>query len=126
MRDEGGKERARDGEGLGDDQGTRVGKPDASTGAGSEATEGLHAVGGRDEESRTSLDDRATGRTGDGERDRSASEPLTGRTREHQSGYGGAGGEPRESSNEREHAGETGRDAVAGEGIGQDKDAVGG
>jgi hypothetical protein len=118
-------------EGFGDDQGTRVGKPDAtggaesrSTGAGSEAAEGMHAVDGRDESSQTSLDDRETGRTGDGERDRSASEPLTGRKHEHQSSYGGAGGEPREGANER--VGETGRDAEAGEGVGRDKDAVGG
>ena len=118
-------------EGLGDDQGTRIGKPDAtggadsrSTGVGSEATEGMHAADGRDETNRTSLEDRDTGRTGDGERDRSASEPLTGRTHEHQSSYGGAGGEPREGSGERVR--ETGRDAEAGEGIGRDKDAVGG
>jgi hypothetical protein len=135
MRDDHGHERtrgsAREDEGFGDGQGTRVGKSDRATGsdsrsvgAGSEAAEGMHAADGRDEASRTSLDDRETGRTGDGERDRSASEPLTGRTHEHQSSYGGAGGEPRESSNKR--VGETSRDAEAGEGTGKDKDAVGG
>ena len=130
-------------EGFGDDQGTRVGKPDgasesARTGAGSEASEGVHGAEGRSEENRTSLEDRGTGRGGDGERDRSASEPLTGRTREHQSGYGGAGGEPRSGSQERELSapgesktkdgmvGDVRKDENAGRGIGRDKDAVGG
>ena len=109
--------------GFGDDQGTRVGSPtpgrDASlsgsmgegeqhrggqsTGAGAEATEGEHSRGKRDQADKSALEDVDTGRSRPDEAttDRSGSEPL-GREREHQSGYGGAGGAPKTSSDNRE------------------------
>jgi hypothetical protein len=81
----------------GDDQGTRVGSPDPAdpsrrdqssrpTGAGSEAAEGIH-----------SADDEG-GRAND---ERPGSEPLVDRETEHRSGYGGAGGKPKRSSDKR-------------------------
>jgi hypothetical protein len=97
-------------EGFGDDQGTRVGRPDEGTaegrgageptGAGAEAAEGLHSAGGRDERENSGLSERDTGRSDDSER--AGSEPLGGREREHRSGYGGQGGKPVQSSDERE------------------------
>ena len=75
------------------------------TGAGSEAAEGVHAAQGeRDEEQRTSVESAGTGLSsgGGGETGLSGSEPLCGRTQEHQSGYGGQGGLPKTSSDERE------------------------
>ena len=109
-------------DGLGDDQGTRVGAPDQGgsaprehsdaptgrpsrqTGAGSEATEGMHNAqqgGGRAEEDATGLADQETGRsTRDGAK-RSGSEPLS-EDDQHRSGYGGAGGKPVNSSDTRE------------------------
>jgi hypothetical protein len=55
------------------------------TGAGSEAAEGIH------------------GATTEGEAgDRAGSEPLADREKEHRSGYGGAGGKPVKSSDQRE------------------------
>jgi hypothetical protein len=107
-------------DGYGDDQGTRVGSPDQSasssqadgesrpqrqTGTGSEASEGIHNArheGGRDEEDRTGL----TGKeTGPGVRDggsRAGSEPLAGGGEQHRSGYGGSGGKPVRSSDQRD------------------------
>jgi hypothetical protein len=112
-------------DGLGDDQGKRVGPPDQSaprqhsdgpsgraerqTGAGSEASEGLHDAqkgSERGEEDQTGLAGQEMGRS---ERDggrRSGSEPL-GEDEQHRSGYGGAGGQPVTSSDERE--GQSGR-----------------
>ena len=109
-------------DGLGDDQGTRVGAPDQSastprehsdgptgrpqrqTGSGSEATEGMHNAqqgGERAEEDATGLADQETGRsTRDGAK-RSGSEPLT-EDEQHRSGYGGSGGRPVSSSDTRE------------------------
>jgi hypothetical protein len=82
--------------GFGDDQGTRIGKPDAparSTGAGSEAAEGIHgADGDRGESDRSSLDGKSTG-TDSG---RAGSEPIDSHDREHESGYGGRGGAPKQ------------------------------
>lgn len=119
-------------EGFGDDQGTRIGSPtpgrerdgvrqpshlseslgegdeseresNRTTGAGAEAAEGEHARGDRGERSRSALEDIDTGRSRPDEAtvDRAGSEPL-GREREHQSGYGGAGGAPKTSSDRRE------------------------
>lgn len=118
-------------EGFGDGQGTRVGKPDEgrsdedgrlgaegsgkgaeggvtrgadavkggkSTGAGAEAAEGMHALADGDA-------DKSSGRAGSkaaGSEDEAGSEPLEGRNREHRSGYGGAGGAPVTSSDQRE------------------------
>ena len=71
------------------------------TGAGSEAAEGTHdAMHGQGPSSRTSADQAAGGTAGDDAR--RGSEPLTGREREHESGYGGRGGSPRTSSDQRE------------------------
>jgi hypothetical protein len=106
--------------GYGDDQGTRVGSPDQrassgqadgearpprKTGTGSEASEGIHNARqeeGRDEEDRTGL----TGKeTGPGVREggaRAGSEPLAGEGDQHRSGYGGSGGAPVRSTDQRE------------------------
>jgi hypothetical protein len=110
-------------DGLGDDQGTRVGAPDQSasaprqhsdapsgrpgrqTGVGSEASEGMHNAqqeGGRSEGDATGLSGQETGRsTRDGGK-RAGSEPLAEEGDQHRSGYGGAGGAPVTSSDERE------------------------
>jgi hypothetical protein len=92
----------------GDDQGTRIGSPDpaqrrndasGATGAGAEAAEGIHGAGSdRDPSDRSSVDESATG----ADDDRSGSEPLVDRQTEHRSGYGGAGGNPVRSSDQRE------------------------
>ena len=106
--------------GLGDDQGTRVGAPDQATprqhsdgptgrperqtGAGSEASEGLHGARGegeRPEDDATSLSSQETGRSSREGSGRAGSEPLT-EADQHRSGYGGAGGKPVTSSDERQ------------------------
>ncbi len=109
-------------DGLGDDQGTRVGAPDQSggaprqhadtspgrperqTGVGSEASEGMHNARqeeGRPEGDPTALSGEETGRsTRDGGK-RAGSEPLP-EDDQHRSGYGGAGGRPVSSSDTRE------------------------
>jgi len=109
-------------DGLGDDQGTRVGAPDQSgsaprqhsdsppsrperqTGIGSEASEGTHNAqqgGSRDESDTTGLEGEETGRsTRDGSK-RAGSEPLP-EDDQHRSGYGGSGGRPVNSSDTRE------------------------
>ena len=69
------------------------------TGAGGEAAEGIHgAKGGRDEGAESSVvEDR------DPAERKKGSEPLDkGRTTEHRSGYGGSGGAPVTSSDQRE------------------------
>lgn len=88
--------------GYGDGQGR-------STGAGAEATEGIHGASSRrGESSRTST---TNARTGSRETsststrsttDRSGSEPMRGSEQQHVSGYGGAGGAPKSSSDQRE------------------------
>ena len=107
-------------DGLGDDQGTRVGSPDQSTprqhsdapssraelqtGAGSEASEGLHdAQQGteRSEKDATGLAGQEKGRSARDGGGRSGSEPLE-EDEQHRSGYGGDGGRPVTSSDERE------------------------
>ena len=108
-------------EGLGDDQGTRVGTPDQGTprqhsdgptgrperqtGAGSEASEGMHnarGAGERREGDATGLSSQETGRTARDGGQRAGSEPLTEEGKQHRSGYGGAGGKPVTSSDDRE------------------------
>ena len=76
----------------------------ADTGAGGEAAEGLHSAqgGGRDAgaKSATPASDQADGSERGGT-DRKGSEPLE-RSRPHTGSYGGEGGEPRVSSDQRE------------------------
>ena len=80
---------------YGDDAGTRVGHPDApqraskqgdgdegGTEAGNEAARGIHE-------------------RNKGGGDRPGSEPLKDRGTEHESGYGGKGGDPKQSSDKR-------------------------
>ena len=78
-----------------DDRGTK------STGAGAEAAEGVHganAEGARDERDKTSIAADGSGT----EKGRKGSEPLEERGNEHRSGYGGSGGKPVTSSDQRE------------------------
>jgi hypothetical protein len=78
------------------DQKQGTGRP---TGAGSEASEGIHGAGqSRNEGDKTSVtDDRATAGREKG------SEPLDkDRKNEHRSGYGGSAGNPVTSSDQRE------------------------
>ena len=110
-------------DGLGDDQGTRVGKPDQSanaprqhsdaptdrphrhTGAGSEASEGMHDARqgeARTESKPTGLSGQETGRGAREGSSRAGSEPLP-EDAQHRSGYGGAGGRPVSSSDAREN-----------------------
>jgi hypothetical protein len=109
-------------DGLGDDQGTRVGTPDRGgstpeqhsdaptgrphrqTGAGSEASEGVHDAqqgGDRTEGDATGLSGQETGRSAREGGKRSGSEPLP-EDEQHRSGYGGSGGRPVNSSDTRE------------------------
>jgi hypothetical protein len=109
-------------DGLGDDQGTRVGAPDQGpsapdqhsdaptgrqsrqTGAGSEASEGMHNAqqgGDRPESDSTALSGQETGRSSRDGGKRAGSEPLP-EDDQHRSGYGGAGGRPVNSSDTRE------------------------
>ncbi len=91
------------------DQQQGKGRP---TGAGAEASEGIHgAKGGRDEKAKSSVgEDRAAGDAKKG------AEPLDkGHTTEHRSGYGGSGGTPVTSSDEREdHSGSKGENRSTG------------
>jgi hypothetical protein len=61
--------------------------PGKTTGAGAEATEGMNAASGRPE---------------GGAAERDGSEPVSARKTEHKGSYGGEGGAPRTSSDERE------------------------
>ena len=79
-----------------------------ATGAGAEAAEGMHATKGRSEHDKSALTNKATGREGSGEQDRNASEPMD-RTKEHKGSYGGEGGSPRTSSDQRESHGKGGK-----------------
>jgi hypothetical protein len=109
-------------DGLGDDQGTRVGSPDQSagtprehsdaptgrperqTGIGSEASEGMHNAkqgGSRPEGSPSGASTDETGRSARSGGDRAGSEPLP-EDDQHRSGYGGSGGRPVNSSDTRE------------------------
>lgn len=102
--------------GLGDDQGTRVGRPDPAlatpaegdqsrdasrpTGMGGEAAEGIHDAGAGDR-SQGDTSGVAADRADEGTKGRAGSEPVE-RTKEHRSGYGGSGGRPVTSSDQRE------------------------
>ena len=79
-----------------------------STGAGAEAAEGMHATEGRSQHDKSALTNKATGREGSGESERTASEPID-RTKEHKGSYGGEGGSPRTSSDQRESHGKGGK-----------------
>ena len=83
------------------DEGKRTSASQESTGAGAEATEGMHATKGQSRHDKTALANKPTGRSGSGDEERNASEPMD-RTKEHKGSYGGEGGSPRTSSNERE------------------------
>jgi hypothetical protein len=72
------------------------------TGAGSEAAEGIHGSGIELMGERSALDSRDTGRSFRAGADRAGSEPLVDRDWVHESGYGGKGGAPRTSSDQRE------------------------
>ena len=76
-----------------------------STHAGAEAAEGMKAVSGQrgGEATRsTSGAVRPPGKPAAEKMQHPGSEPLEERTMEHESGYGGKGGEPRTSSDQRE------------------------
>lgn len=88
----GGRGTAGSGQTLDHAQRAQSGTPDRSTGAGAEAAEGVH--------------DTKDAR-GANDADRSGSEPLEGRTKEHKPSYGGEGGSPRTSSDQRERHGES-------------------
>ena len=109
-------------DGLGDGQGTRVGAPDQGggaprqhadappgraerqTGAGSEASEGMHNAqqeGSRPESDPTALAAEESGRSTREGGKRAGSEPLP-EDDQHRSGYGGSGGRPVTSSDTRE------------------------
>ena len=73
------------------------------TGVGSEAAEGIHGLGttaGPD--ANTALEGRSTGVSVRDGATRAGSEPLLERSVEHKPGYGGEGGAPRTSADERE------------------------
>jgi hypothetical protein len=138
-------------EGLGDDQGTRVGSPDpdqsgtsgypgpstgptdkgiegsimedssgrgdageGATGAGAEAAQGVHAASGGREQERAGINTTTTGQPQPGQPGWSGSEPLEGTSQPHTSGYGGEGGRPRTSSDQRELTVDRGREEGEG------------
>jgi len=73
-------------------------------GAGSEAAEGIHGVGITPcPDADTALEARTTGVSERDGANRAGSEPLLDRAVEHRPGYGGEGGVPRTSADEREH-----------------------
>src|SRR6185312_10399912 len=79
-------------------------------GVGSEAAEGIHGAGitpqpGAD----SALEARSTGVSARDGANRAGSEPLRERAVEHRPGYGGEGGAPRTSADEREHLDDDGR-----------------
>ena len=79
--------------------------PSTSPGAGAEAAEGMKAVSGQrgGEPTRSNSDGvNAPSKSSADKINHPGSEPLEQRTTEHESGYGGKGGEPRVSSDERE------------------------
>jgi hypothetical protein len=81
----------------------------SGTGMGSEAAEGLHAVGGRSQSSPSAAASRETGRSkSDSGIDRAGSEPLSRQQQTHKGSYGGEGGKPRSSSDQRENVGARG------------------
>ena len=96
------------------------------TGAGSEATEGIHgqSQGGRDQRDASAVSGARTGLSDAGSDVASkggvsaGSEPMAGRGAVHESGYGGAGGRPKTSADQREpeNVANTDRDARAAAG----------
>ncbi len=79
--------------------------PSTSTGAGAEAAEGMKAVSGQRGGEPTRSEKgvaKAPAQSSADKMNHPGSEPLEQRTTEHESGYGGKGGEPRVSSDERE------------------------
>lgn len=74
------------------------------TGMGSESAEGINDMGTHVEGERSSLDDRKTGHSFRAGAERAGSEPLGTGGWVHESGYGGRGGEPRTSSEQREES----------------------
>jgi hypothetical protein len=86
-------------------------KTNTSTGAGAEAAEGLRAVSGQRGGEPTRSDKDAVKPPAKPSADKMkhpGSEPLQDRGTEHESGYGGKGGEPRVSSDQRETTGKDG------------------
>ncbi|MDB4909646.1 MAG: hypothetical protein JWO39_469 [Gemmatimonadetes bacterium] len=86
-------------------------KSNTSTHAGAEAAEGMNAVSGQRGGEATRSDEGAVRKPSKQSADKMqhpGSEPLEERTTEHESGYGGKGGEPRVSSDERESTDEDG------------------
>jgi hypothetical protein len=82
-----------------------------STHAGAEAAEGMDAVSGQRGGEATRSDKGAVRKPSRQSADKMrhpGSEPLEQRTTEHESGYGGKGGEPRVSSDQRESTDEDG------------------
>ena len=76
--------------GLGDEQGTRIGRPKPKTGAGSEASEGIHSADSdRDEADHSAIEGKETGRGEGSESHRAGSEPIESHDTEHRSKYGG-------------------------------------
>jgi hypothetical protein len=74
----------------------------APTGAGAEAAEGTHnAMRDRSPGENSGVDAAADQIERKDDSSRRGSEPLTGRDQEHVSGYGGAGGAPKKSSDQR-------------------------
>ena len=70
-------------------QRAQSGTPERGSGAGAEAAQGVHSRQGGQSAPRTD--------------DKAGSEPLEGRGREHKPSYGGEGGQPRTSSDQREN-----------------------
>ena len=92
----------------GDEGDNRTSAGSKSTGAGAEAAEGMHAAeGGQSQHDKTALSSKGTGREGASEPDRKGSEPME-RNKEHKGSYGGEGGSPRTSSDQRESHGKGG------------------
>ncbi|MBK5188696.1 MAG: hypothetical protein JJD97_10670 [Gemmatimonadaceae bacterium] len=80
-------------------------KGSTSTNAGAEAAEGMKAVSGQRGGEPTRSDEgavRAPAKPSADKMNHPGSEPLEHRATEHESGYGGKGGESRVSSDERE------------------------
>ena len=86
-------------------------KSSTSTHAGAEAAEGINAVSGqRGGEATRSTEGavRPPAKPAADKMQHPGSEPLEERSMEHESGYGGKGGEPRVSSDQRESTDEDG------------------
>ena len=80
----------------------RLGSPSGPTGAGAEAAEGTHgAMRDRSPRQNSGVEAAADQLGSKDDDSRRGSEPLAGRDQEHVSGYGGAGGAPKRSSDQR-------------------------